>query len=73
MHERRDAGEVVIVDVVAGSAELGDDAGDVDGVPNQDGIGQQAESPSKIMFSFGRAFVASAGLTPSGGMPARCG
>ncbi len=37
------------------------------------GTAESRESPSKIMFSFGRAFVASAGLMPSGGMPTRCG
>jgi len=44
MQQRRDPRQVLILHFVPASAELRDDAGDMDRVPDQHGVGQQAEA-----------------------------
>ena len=42
--ERRDAGKIVIVDLLPGGAELGADTRHLHGIPDQHGVGEQAEA-----------------------------
>jgi hypothetical protein len=46
--ERRDPSEVLIADDVSIGPQLGDDAVDVDGVPDQHGVGQQTETAGLV-------------------------
>ena len=48
MRQRRDAGQILVLHLVSGGTKLVDDAGDVDGVPDQHGIGEQAEAAGLV-------------------------
>src|SRR5271168_5192059 len=48
MRQRRDAGQVLVLHLVSGGTKLVDDAGDVDGVPDQHSIGEQAEAAGLV-------------------------
>lgn len=48
----RDAGEVLVLHLVPGGAELVDDASNVDGIPDQYGIGEQAEAAGLVHHLF---------------------
>ena len=44
MRQWRGAGQILVLHLVSGGTELIDDAGDMDGVPDQHGIGEKAEA-----------------------------
>ena len=46
--QRPDMNEVLVADRGAGGAQLGDDALDLQGVPQHDGVGQQAEATGLV-------------------------
>src|SRR5271168_2018563 len=46
--QRGDPCQILVVDLVSGGTELLDDTGDVDSVPDQHGIGQQAEAAGLV-------------------------
>src|SRR5664279_3569438 len=48
MCQRRDAGQILVLHRVSGGTKLVDDAGDVDGVPDQHGIGEQAKAAGLV-------------------------
>ncbi len=50
MCQRGYPGEVLVLHLVAVSAELLDDAADMDGVPDQHGVGEQAEAAGLIHY-----------------------
>jgi hypothetical protein len=51
MRQWRDAGQILVLHFVSGGTKLIDDAGDVDGVPNQHGIGEQVEATGLFITS----------------------
>src|SRR5271165_7239258 len=52
MAQGRDPGQVGVFHLVPGGPQLIDDTGDVDGVPHQHGIGEQAETAGLVHHLF---------------------
>ena len=63
MRQWRGAGQILVLHLVSGGTELIDDASDMDGVPDQHGIGEKAEATG---FVHHLLVVAGAEGTPIG-------
>ena len=63
MHQWRSASQILVFHLMSGGSELTDDAGNMDAVPDQHGIGEKAEATGFVHHLF---VVAGAEVTPIG-------